>query len=258
MSFWRRPTEPVNVNYQEKCKTPVVAAQSGKQLALVGGTINNRSGSTLTLGIGFLTDNTRWKAGKWTNAGNPEYTDDTTDAQNATTDDFALFDTTNNNGFAVQSLDKFGFVGIQVTTAASGGSPVYEYTYWNGTSYTALTLFDTPTWGLGERTIGFAPPNDWTAVVSGDQANLDGFDVGKYVIRARATTASATAGGLASKLWVARLYDFKAAVATDSVLNINPEDPNRGVVLQGGEGIVPYFSTANANNSVSIRYYVKG
>lgn len=259
MSFYRRPNEAPNISYPEKCKTPVVAAQSGKQIALIGATINNRSGSTLNLGLGFLTDSTRWKAGQWDASENPEIIDDTTDAQDAGSDDFALFTTTNNDGFIVQSLDKFGFVGVQVTTAASGGSPVYEYTYWNGSSYAALTLFDTPSWtSTGEKTIAFTTPIDWAAVESGSQAALDGADVGKYLIRVRATTASSTAGGLASLIWVARLHDFKASVATDSVLNVSIEDADQGIVLKGGEGVVPYFSTAHANNSVSVRYYMKG
>jgi len=258
MSFFRRPTLTAHANYQEKTKTDLVTPASGTQLVFVGATLNNRSGSAMTLGVAFKVSTTRWLAGQWTAAGNPEYTDDTTDAQDAGTNDFALFTTTNNDGFAVQCLDKFGIVGIDQTTASSGGSPVFAYAYWNGSSYATLTTVEVPTYtaSAGERTIAFVPPIDW-AVNSG-QAVTDGLTAGYYSIRVIATTAPSSAGGSAATLWVGRLYDFKANVSDTAVLNAIPEDSDRGIVLQGGESIIPYFGTANANNSVSVRYSIRG
>lgn len=255
MSWYRRPSEFVNTNYQEKTKTPVVATQSGKQLVFLSATVNNRSGGAIIAGLGFKISDTRWSAGQWDDSGNPEFIDDTTDAQDSGADDFALTTLTDDDGFAVQSLDKFGIVGVTVTTAANDGT--FAYTYWNGSSYATLTLIETPDWtSTGEKTIAFAPPVDW-AVNSG-QAVTDGLTAGYYSIRVIATTAPTVTAALASLLWVARLYDYKEDVSDNAVLNIIPEDANRGIVLQGGESIVPYFGTANANNSISVRYTIRG
>lgn len=259
MTWFRGPTIPVHMNYAEKTKTAVVPAVSGKQLVYIGATLNNRSGGAIIAGIGFKLDNSRWKAGLWDDSEAASYIDDTTDAQDAGTNDFALTTTTNNDGFVIQALDKFGIVGVTVGTAGAGGSPAFEYTYWNG-AWTALTLIETPTWtSTGEKTLAFAPPADWTALAAADTpVATDGLTAGYYAIRVRATTAPSGTAALADIAWVARLYDYKEDVSDNAVLNAIPEDADRGIVLQGGESIIPYFGTAHANNSVTVRYAVRG
>lgn len=258
MSFFRRPTLNAHSNYAEKTKTDLVPAVSGQQLVFIGMTLNNRSTAAMKMGVGFKIANARWLAGQWVQASTPKITDGTTDAQSTATGDFGLFTTTNNGGFVIQALDKFGIVGLSVSTAASGGSPVYEYMYWNGSAYATLTLVETPSWSsTGEKTIAFVPPIDW-ATNSGTAVSSDGLTTGYYSIRVRATTASSSAGGTASIAWVAKLYDFKANVSDTAVLNAIPEDSDRGIVLQGGESIIPYFETAHADNSVSVRYSFRG
>jgi len=256
MSFFRRPNIWNHTHYPEKSKTAIATAPTGSQLSFISAVLSNRSGGAISMGIGFKTDDTRWKAGQWVN-GSATYTDDTTDAQDSGTNDFALTTTTNNDGFIIQSLDKFGIVGIQVTTAQAG-TPVYEYNYWNGSAYASLSTLEVPaSYAVGEVTIAFSPPLDWAPVAAGTAPATSGMDVGKYVIRVRATTAPSTAP-LASLIWVSRFLSFKTAVATDTLLNIIASDTQRGFILNGGESIVPYFQTANANNSVEVEYYIRG
>lgn len=226
---------------------------SGKNLVFLGATVNNRSGGAAIVGVGFKLHNDRWKAGQWDDSETASYTDDTTDAQDSGTNDFALFTTTNDDGFVVQSLDKFGIIGIDVTTAEVG-SPTYVVEYWNGTAWTDLGTIEEPTdYDIAEHAIVFSPPIDWTALAAGDTpVDTDGLTAGYYAIKVDASAAPTTAP-LAKTLWVAKLYDYKEAVADNAVLNFNVED-SIGVALQAGESIIPYFGTAAATNSFSVRY----
>ena len=255
--YLRRP--PIKKLFQcsTKGKTTLVSPESGQQIVYFGATVNNRSGGAATVGVTFPIDTSRWKAGQWDDSAGASYTDDTTDAQDAGASDFALTTTTNNDGFVVQCLDKFGVVAIDVGTAEAG-SPVYEYTYWNG-AWTALTTcVVSSAYTAAEHVIAFPEPGDWTALATGDTpVDTDGLTAGYYAIRMRATTAPTTAP-LATKLYVAELYDFKEAVADNGVVNFIVEDTIQGLSLPGGQGIGALFSTASANNAISIRYTTRG
>ena len=257
MADYCRPLQNKHSMYAEKTKTSVVVPESGNNLVFVGATVNNRAGSAQIMGVGFKIINSRWKAGQWDESAGPSYTDDTEDAQDAGTNDFALFTTTNDDGFVVQADDQFGIIGIDVTTAEAG-SPVYVVEYWNGSAWTDLTTITEPaSYTAAEQLIAFAPPIDWTALASGDvPVDTDGLDAGKYAIKVDASTAPSTAP-LAATLWVAKLYDYKEDVADNSVLNIIPEDP-RGLRMQAGEELIPMFQTTSANNSVTFRYRERG
>lgn len=192
-----------------------------------------------------------WKAGQIDDSATPDYIDDTTDAQDAGTNDFALTTTTNNDGFLVQCLKPFSLVGITVGTAAAGGSPAYSYTYWNG-AWTALTLLDTPSFaGTGDTYLTFQEPLDWITN-SGTAVSTVGGTAGYYSIKVLATTAPSSTAALATVMWVVSLYDWKEGVTDNAVLNIPPADAEQGIEVVGGSSIVPYFGTAAAGNSVSL------
>ena len=218
MRHFVRPLQTVNTNYQEKTKTALVSPGVGKNLVFVGATLNNRSGAGQIVGLGFKFNNASWLAGQWDDSAGASYIDDTTDAQDAGADDFALFSTVNNDGLIIQSTTKFSLIGMTVTTA-EGGSPVYEYNYWNGSAWTTLTTLEVPSaYTEAEHTIAFVAPSDWAKVVTGDTpVDTDGLSDGHYAIRVRATTAPTTAP-LASDLWVASLYDYKEDVSDNDVL----------------------------------------
>lgn len=257
MGDYCRPLQTVHSKYAEKTKTAVVTPTSGNNLVFVGATVNNRSGGAAILGVGFKIINGRWLAGQWDDSAGASYTDDTTDAQDAGTDDFPLFTTTDDDGFVVQSLDKFGIIGITVTTAEAG-TPTYVVEYWNGTAWADLLTIEEPAdYTAAEHAIVFSPPVDWTALAAGDTpVDTDGLTAGYYAIKVDASTAPTTAP-IASDLWVAKLYDYKEAVADNAVLNVIPED-SRGYPLQAGEQLIPYFGTAGTSNSVTFRYRETG
>ena len=99
--------------------------------------IANNSGSAAAMGYGYKVLDADYKVGQWDDSAGTSFIDDTTDAQDAGTDDVALFTTTNNDGFVVSASKKFDLVNLVVSTAEAG-SPVYEYTYYNGTAWTTF------------------------------------------------------------------------------------------------------------------------
>ena len=236
--------------YSEVCKSTIVSPESGETLYIGKVVLTNRSGGATDVGFGFRHTNSMWEAGQITAASTPDYSDDTTDAQDAGTNDFALFTTTNNDGFLVQSIEPFNLIGIDLSTAASGGSPVYEYTYYDGTNMTALTLIDTPDYTdtTNDQHILFEVPNNWA---KGSTAAV-GADSDKYAVQVRATTASSGAGGLAAELWIASLTDLQVEIANNFAL---VEDFGSGeMAIPHGNGFVAYFETASANNLVEVHY----
>lgn len=251
--MFKRPTLSESFNYDVKAKTDAVTPATGEQLIFKEMQLENNTGGDITVGVGFKLDNSRWKFGQWDDSETASYTDDTTDAQDAGASDAALTTTTNNDGFVVQSLDKFGCVILQVGTAEAG-SPVYEYTYWNGSSWATLsTLSVSSAYTVAEHLILFSPPQDWAALASGDTpVDTDGLTAGYYAIRMRATTAPTTAP-LATQIWVAKLFDHLKVLSTNTEYNSYVEDDN-GILLNGGESIIPIFSSSNADNHVKVLY----
>lgn len=94
----------------------------------------------------------------------------------------------NNEGFLLQGSRKFDKVTMTISQAQTG-SPVYTYSYWNGSSWQALTLTSTPSYtAVGTTTLQFAIPTDWNV---GD-GGITGADATRYSIRVLATTAPVT------------------------------------------------------------------
>ena len=143
-------------------------------------------------------EDVNWYAGQWDNDGaDTTFIDDTTDAQDDVADDFQLGNTTSNDGFYIAcdyTFNKVTFISAQ----QAGGAPVAEYTYWNGASWTALTLITTPSWTAAEadRTLEFnLPLNADGSLAWETYAVADNEDtvINKFIIRVRFTTASSGA-----------------------------------------------------------------
>lgn len=249
------PIKTVLEKYAEKSKTTVVSPASGTTLAISEIEVQNRSGSSINLGWGRKLPDAGWKAGQWDDSdSSSKYSDDTTDAQDTGANDFALTTTTANDGFVVQALRRFNLVGITQGSTTEAGSPVYEFRYWDGSSWTNLTLIDTPAFTTATDTyLSFGIPNDWS---KGGDTN-DGIDTDKYALRVRATTAPSTAP-LATLIWVVELLDFAESVSDNNSIVYSSSDPRQQKALEGGEGIIPYYGTANANNLVGLAYRVFG
>lgn len=138
-------------------------------------------------------------AGQWDASESPEFVDDSTSALDATETDFNLATTTNNDGFYISCdyiFNKVVFYGAE----QASGSPVAEYSYWNGSSWTTLTLTTTPSWTAAEgtKTLEFNLPLDSDGVslwkTYTEEAADDVFGVpNRYILRVRFTTAPSAA-----------------------------------------------------------------
>lgn len=233
-------------------KTPVLHAISGQQFIIDKVIVRNASGGAINVGWGYVLGNSMWKAGQWDDSETASYIDDTTDAQDGGTGDFASFTVgTNNDGFVVQATQQFNIVYLDVSTANNNGT--IEYTYWNGSSWAALTLRSTPTLtSTGDKYIVFDSPHDWTALTAtSTPVATDGLSVNMYAIRVRATTAPSVTAMLVSSMKVITLVDTFDQLEDNGqfISAFDGEHP-----LPGDCSVIGYFATADAENALNVTY----
>ena len=241
-------------------KDKVLTAPSSpiKESIMVGRVeIGNSSGADASAGWGFQPADASWKAGQVSFDGTDtmdSYTEDTTDAQDAGTGDFALTTTTNDDGFAVQAATPFNVIGVTVSQAAAGGSPAYEYYYWNGSIWATLNVlsaFDPS--GTGDKYVTFLAPHDWAAFTATDEPVATyGFTAGLYGVAVIAATAPSSTAALATKIWPVRLLDYIETVG-DGQSVVRRYDHGMAKI-PSGSSLVPYCSTADNANWITIDY----
>lgn len=235
-------------------KIPIVHSPGSDHISLVDYfCLKNASGGTINVGLGFDVANGKWIAGQYVAVGTT-FTDDTTDAQDAGADDFALTTLTNNDGWSMKCssfAEAFNVVAIDVGVAAAGGAPAYAYAYHNASGWQALTLVDTPDFsGTGMEYLSFFAPADLVLATPAGTGYTEGL-----WIRNIATTAPTGTAALATSLDV---YSFKMArsLANLGIIEYQPGVPfvpsDMYDVLSLGEDVVAYFGTAHASNSYSL------
>lgn len=227
--------------YSEKGKTPALdGSASARQICIFNMRAQNRSGSTIDVGLMRRLASNNFKI--YTKVLSV-YTDVTSSVSggvqvvNATNDD---------DGFVVAADRRFGLVGITVSNSATGGT--YAFKYWNGSSYTTLTTLQNPT-SLGttqDEYIAFIPPVDWVA------GGPTGVSSSLYSILVQHTTKPADTGSI-NALWVGEFLDFYEGVADNNSVQLI-FDSDRPFILDAGESLIPYFSTASATNLFAAFY----
>lgn len=232
-----------------------VAAQtfSAGGIRIGGASLHNRGGGAAPVGIGVRIPNMYWKAGQWTDA-TTTYVDDTTDAQDAGSDDFALETTTNNDGFVILSRIKFNAISFDVTTASSGGTPARAVRFATaaGTGWQSAesNLFvhnvSSGNYATGENVIVWSPPVDWglSSSLATDLPN------GYYAVNVRATTAPSSTAGLARAIELFRIYFPTEGLADNGVYEAF-FGSSEFTMPPEGDGLVALFGTANDQNRVT-------
>lgn len=158
-----------------------------------------------------------------------------------------IVDTTTGHGFMIEAKRRFGYVTFTLSQAQTG-SPVYVYEYWNGSAWSTLTTAQVASYGsTGLTYLTFNPPSDWAIGDGGTGYN------GGYAIRVRATTAPTQAVQVTA-LRVAYWYSYRLQVPTQGQLQVIFD--SHPAVLEAGEALVPYFSTASNANSVEVAFQV--
>ena len=245
--------EPLQIRisqYAEKGKTAVVSPPSDQQLTIHYAKLQNRSGSVVNMGVMRKLALSDWKLFQLIAANNPDATDVTAAIQAGSA--VTLF-SANNDGFLVQAKKMFNVIGVTVSVAETG-SPVYTQTYFNGTSYATLTTLENHSYvSTGDKFQAFVSPLDWaqgtTAAVGGDTS-------GRFGARVVATTAPTTPVQI-TNLWLGQFFSFDSQIGNNQK-TFQSWDEIRSFILEGGEGVMPYFSTANANNTIEVGYSIFG
>lgn len=214
-------------------------------------TLQNRgTGASAAALVALLADNT-WEAGQWVHA-TTTYTADTTDAQDADTNDFALETTTVDDGFIVGADRVFGAVSIDTTTGGSGTTTTHVVEYWNGSAWTAVAaagmLSDvarSADWATGENLILFTPQPDWAVGGSGT-----GVSTTRYNLRVRRTNATQATAALARRIYVGEVITSIDALAANAEINreyrLGLFIPSYWLRLSGA------FATADEGNAIEI------
>ena len=212
---------------------------------------NRGSASSAVAFVGFLPDQ-YWTAGQWVDA-TTTFTDDTVDAQDVDTNDFALETTTVSDGFVLGATIPFGAVSLDVTTAGSGTATTHTFEFWNGVAWTLIAaaglLVDIARavdWPSGEDLILFDPPVSWAKGGSGTGVPSD-----KYHIRIKRTNAVQATAALARRIYVGVVLASIDAVAANGSYTL---------VSGGGQMDVPDYipfvgmavGTADAGNNFTI------
>lgn len=244
-----RVLQTVSSAYANKAKSPVLMPRGDQQLRLVSAKLLNMSGGAADLGV-FRNLKNIFDFYQWTDA--------TTTAVSVTAAILAgtatsIFTVTNNDGFIAGASEKFSLVGFNVSQADGGGA-VYQYHYWNGAAWTALTAYSSSSaYSSAGEVISavFPAPADWAVGGSGT-----GVSQSQYNIRVRATTAGAAAVKVNSG-WVGSLIDFAPAVADKGSFSWSVTSLELALKWASQEGLLPYFSVANAKNSVFAQFWVQ-
>ena len=228
------------VAYAQKGKANALASQGTLQLAVYNCRAWNRSGGTINVGLLRKLDAGQVRLYTKVASTYTEYTVAQVEAG------LAVVNTTNNDGFVVAANRRFGLFGITVSNTATGGT--YAFKYWNGSTYTTLTTLENPT-TLGsaqDEYVVFLPPNDWVA------GGPTGVDTDAYSILVQHTTAPGDTGSI-NALWLGEFLDFYEGVGDNNAVQLlfPSEKP---FILEAGEGLFPYFSTANAANVFAAFY----
>lgn len=154
-----------------------------------------------------------------------------------------ILGTTNNDYAIVQAKMPFGLLSFNVSQAETG-SPVYTYSYFDGSGYSSLSVENSVAYSAtGRQCLLFAPPVDWES-----DAN------GMYTIRIQATTAPGTAVQVDS-LKPCKLLAYREEVPSKGELLIT-FDSGRQLLLQAGQQIIPFFSFSNSSNTIEASYQI--
>lgn len=241
----RESLQKMVVAYPGGPKAQALQGVASKHLAVYSATAKNRSGGSADVAIFRSVNENNRKAYSMDNS----VLSDISSTLNAGSN-IAILKIVG-DALYIGGKEPFGLVGLTVSTAQVGGTIVYEY--WNGSAWTTLpTILNNALTSTGDRYVIFLPPVDWA---SGDGA-VTGLEAEFYHIRWRVTVATAT-DPVINAYWQGRMLDFQESVADNGGLSIDAIDSHKPLILEAGEGLLPYFSTTSADNLFAASYNFK-
>jgi len=212
--------------------------------------VHNRSASTISVGIGGRLANRHWIAGTLT-SDNATFTDRTAGYQAQTATIFGA-DAATNDGVCILSRVKFDWVSANLTTAEVDAGAAVDHTvqYSTGATWTTLGANAATTDGFTLTNAVYAAavtnlamfsPADWTVT-----AGLGGVPNGYYgVLFTSAQMGAGDTAAIVTGVEIGKMLIAEGVVATGVW-----EQENVDYWMPEVDGIVAYFSTANAGNRV--------
>ena len=224
--------------YSEKGKSNVLSVQS-QGLGIFNVRVQNRSGDALSAGI---LRKLRSTDHAFYALNSSVYTEISISGSGT-----EIFDTTNNNGFLIQSTKKFHLVGMTVSTANGSTAGVYAYKYWDGSAFQTVSTVEVPTdyKSTGDAYVVAIPDYDWTV---GGPTGTNG---SKFSVLIQHTTAPAAAVEI-DDIWLGQFLSFEDSLADNSSMQIAMGQAP--LEIEAGEGLFPYFGTAAAGNLMEVFY----
>jgi hypothetical protein len=240
-------------SYPDTMWRSVVTTTSRQQIGIKEAYLNNRSGTNTQLALCTKFMKADWKMYGYGNiAANTVGTDYTPDIQSGTT--VNLSPLTAGAGVILASKRKFGAILMTIVNSSDADcGHVFKY-YDGSTQVTFVPNIHTPsTYLAGNSGVVFMPPPDWqkgcTAAV-----DANGYLTNYYCIRIVNSTATDTSVTI-KDLYVGRTLVSVDEVATKDYLTFNPK---KEILLQPGEGVVPYFPVVNSANQGGVGYIIVG
>jgi hypothetical protein len=242
-------SSPLNslIAYATKGKAYAFPVPASKQAYIYNLRAFNNSGAAQNVGIMQRFVASEYTLWKYVNIG-AVYTN--LSATLAAGTPVSIFTGTVNDGFVVQANQVFGMVGFTISTNQAGGT--FTYKYWNGSAFTTLTTLEVPANynTTGDNWVVFQAPVDW--VIGGPT----GVNQTQYSIFVQSTVVPAGAVSI-SAIWVAEFLEFYFGVPNNAAVQLGFSD-TKPYLLNGGEGIIPYFSVPNATNQFGAFYSFNG
>lgn len=247
MSGNRQQLQVATYAYPSQGQIDALVAPSNMQLLVHSFSACNNSGSSQDMGLGIRLAPQAWNL--YSIVAATSNVTASVQAGSAVT----ILGTTNNYGFIIQAKEPFGKVSFNISQAQTG-SPTYTYQYWNGSAWATLGLYNTPAYtATGYGYINFPQPLDW-AQGSGGVTTAMATGLG-YCIRVLGTTAPSTAVQI-NAMQVGKWLAYRKTVLATAELQVR--FPERALLLENGEALAPFFTTANAVNTVEFAYQVNG
>lgn len=230
--------------YPSKGKQPAVpeAQAVDRSLAILNAVAWNNSGSTQRVGLLRLLDPSQLKLYTLVSA---VYTLETDIGSGVD-----IFTTTIGDGFALGHKRPPNLAGFVATVAGAGG--VYDVQYWNGSAFVTIAApLETGAFtSTGENYTVIQSPIDW---VKGGPAGLD---QNLFYLQVVSSTAPAN-NVTVDELWSGNFFTLWDGVLDKQAAQIN-FDWNKPVVLEANENVIPYYTTADSDNRVSIFFHFSG
>jgi len=231
--------------YAEKAYESALVAQSAKQLALYNVLCRNATGSAIAMGIFTRMNNPETKIYNYVAVGTV-LTDITAAIQAETATEILAAD---GDAIVIGNIDQSGLIGFNGTIAETGTAATYTLKYYNGTAMVTLPNFEVITAFAANRNyIVFAAPIDWV------KGGVSGANTDKYYVEFKATAAAGTTAPTIDEIWLGKMHAYRSNIAAHGTIDIEVVDHTKPLTLSSEEGVLPYFATANAGNTVEIAY----